>query len=205
MPDTYVPSLFEKSPPWIIKPFMILWNGDPLRCRGNPVAFPMPASPVQSCRKFSAVWHVAHLQQGGWGNMRMWASKCGKNCINEQSHTFGAMSSYSSNTTLPRLTGPVGPPLMATSKYARGFASLRRAFLTLGMIRIEGAQMTEDWPTGTSVFLSADAARTSKPFRILQTVSYSANKHSGVLALIPQLPNIGPAKNFFTNDAYRHV
>lgn len=34
---------------------MILWNGDPLKWRGSPKSLLMPASPVQSCRKFSAV------------------------------------------------------------------------------------------------------------------------------------------------------
>ena len=48
--------------------------------------------------------------------------------------TFGAMSLYSSKTTLPRSTVPVGPPLIATSKNTRGFASLRRACLTLGIL-----------------------------------------------------------------------
>ena len=57
---TYVPFLFEKSPPWIMKPFMILWNGEPLKWRGSVVSLPMPASPVHSWRKFSAVWQLLH-------------------------------------------------------------------------------------------------------------------------------------------------
>ena len=44
------------------------------------------------------------------------------------------MSLYSSNTTLPRSSVPVGPPLIATSKYTRGFASFRRTCLTLGIL-----------------------------------------------------------------------
>ncbi len=58
---THVPFLLEKSPPWIMNPLMILWNGDPLKCNGRLVPLPMPPSPVQSCRKFSAVWQRVSL------------------------------------------------------------------------------------------------------------------------------------------------
>lgn len=37
---------------------LLLWNGHPLKCRGFPVDWPVPFSPVQSARKFSAVLGV---------------------------------------------------------------------------------------------------------------------------------------------------
>lgn len=52
---THVPFLAEKSPPWIMKLLMILWNGEPLKWSGWLVVCPMPASPVDNCLKFSAV------------------------------------------------------------------------------------------------------------------------------------------------------
>lgn len=38
--------------------YLLLWNGHPLKCSGFPVDLPMPFSPVQSARKFSAVLGV---------------------------------------------------------------------------------------------------------------------------------------------------
>ncbi len=37
---------------------LLLWNGHPLKCSGFPVDLPVPFSPVQSARKFSAVLGV---------------------------------------------------------------------------------------------------------------------------------------------------
>lgn len=115
-----------------MKPLMILWNGEPLNWSGNPVTLPVPASPVQSCRKFSAVWHVRSCSRDHMACTG--AAKADNTCLSVYLTTFGAMSLYSSKMTLPKSTVPVGPPLMATSKYTRGFASLRRTFLTLGML-----------------------------------------------------------------------
>merc|ERR1719227_26702 len=50
-----VPLCIVKSPPWIIKSLMTRWKEHPLKCRGTPDAV-FPDSPVQSCRKFSAVF-----------------------------------------------------------------------------------------------------------------------------------------------------
>lgn len=51
---TPVPFPRVKSPPWHMKSGITRWKDDPLKCRGFP-DFPMPLSPVQRHRKFSAV------------------------------------------------------------------------------------------------------------------------------------------------------
>ena len=53
---TYVPVPFPrvKSPPWHMKSGITRWKADPLKCRGFP-DLPVPFSPVQRHRKFSAV------------------------------------------------------------------------------------------------------------------------------------------------------
>ena len=38
--------------------YLLLWNGHPLKCSGFPVDLPVPFSPVQRARKFSAVLGV---------------------------------------------------------------------------------------------------------------------------------------------------
>ena len=54
--DVFVPVPFPrvKSPPWHMKSLITRWNEEPLKCRGFP-DLPVPFSPVQRHRKFSAV------------------------------------------------------------------------------------------------------------------------------------------------------
>lgn len=59
---------------WIMKPLMIRWNGAPLKCSGSPMDLPVPASPVHSCLKFSAV------------------------CAGTACHTFGALQPLHATT-----------------------------------------------------------------------------------------------------------
>ncbi|PON93901.1 LOW QUALITY PROTEIN: hypothetical protein TorRG33x02_102910 [Trema orientale] len=49
-----VPFPAVKSPPWHMNPGMTRWKLEPLKCIGFPLR-PVPFSPVQSARKFSAV------------------------------------------------------------------------------------------------------------------------------------------------------
>lgn len=82
--------------------------------------------------------------------------------------TLGAMSLYSSNTTLPRSTVPVGPPwVIATSKNTRGFASLRRACLTLGILGIAPACLMARSSARSICDGKGKARSIQQPFRIL--------------------------------------
>lgn len=50
-----------KSPPWHMNPGMIRWKVEPLQCSGFPLR-PVPFSPLQRARKFSAVRGVMSAQ-----------------------------------------------------------------------------------------------------------------------------------------------
>merc|ERR1719301_520072 len=50
-----VPLPFVKSPPWHMKPGMILWKVEPIKLKVFPLR-PAPFSPVHKHRKFSAVF-----------------------------------------------------------------------------------------------------------------------------------------------------
>ncbi len=86
---------------------LTLWNGQPLKWRGFP-DFPLPASPVHSCRKFSAVCHKRLIQsdtQRALQLNRPACILCYVFCKPEILHgiTFGTTSLKSSNTILPAL------------------------------------------------------------------------------------------------------
>ena len=52
------PSKLKCHTKWEVYGYLLLWKGHPLKCSGFPVDLPMPFSPVQSARKFSAVLGV---------------------------------------------------------------------------------------------------------------------------------------------------
>lgn len=66
---TPVPFPRVKSPPWHMKSGITRWKDDPLKCRGFP-DLPMPLSPVQRHRKFSAV--------RGTTSARSWTGRRGR-------------------------------------------------------------------------------------------------------------------------------
>ena len=87
-----------------------LWNKQPLKWRGFP-DFPVPASPVHSCRKFSAVCHKFFIQSDTRRLLLYLQLKrpagmvCHVFCKFETLHgiTFGTTSLKSSKTILPAL------------------------------------------------------------------------------------------------------
>ncbi len=61
------------------------WNGQPLKCSGFPVLLPIPFSPVQRARKFSAVLGTTSAKSS---NTIRPAAKKKKNTRNESSDCF---------------------------------------------------------------------------------------------------------------------